>query len=468
LKITKEETSQLDVVLNIELDSEDIEPYLERSLKRISSRVDIPGFRRGKAPRYLMENYVGRDALIRESLDYIVQQTTDKAITEENLTIFGEPDVELVEMEPLSFKAIVPQEPVVDLGNFRDLRLEPEPVDVIEEQVNEVLERIRYDAAPWEPVDGPVKFDNLVTLDVDGSVEGRSVADDRGVDFVPTQDNPYPFPGFSIHLEGMKGDQSKEFTIQIPEDFQDETLAGKECRFNVKVLAIKEKVLPELDDELAKGVGAGYDTFKDLRAKVLQDLTEQKERAARNAFQEKSLEEVIKGASVEVSYLTIEREIDHLLEDQAQATQGRNADIETYLSNVGKSREEIREELRPGAQERLTRFLVLRSLAQTEGIEVGPEEIDTEIENFTSSSGESGESLRKAFSSESARSSLANSILTRKILERLGEIVQGESGEEETSQEEAQATPIEERTDQPKETKGTKAAQSKGGSTSDD
>lgn len=462
MKITKEETSQLDVVLNIELDSEDIEPYLERSLKRIRGRVDIPGFRRGKAPRYLMENYVGRDALIRESLDYIVQESTDKAITEENLTIFGEPDVELVKIEPFSFKATVPQEPVVDLGNFRDLRLEPEPVEVTEEQVKEVLERIRYDAAPWEPVDGPVKFGNLVALDVDGTVDGRSVADDRGVDFTPTQENPYPFPGFSIHLEGMKGEESKEFTIQIPEDFGDETLAGKECRFNVKVLTIKEKVLPELDDELAKGVGEGYESLEALRAKVLQDLTDQRGRAARHAFQENSLEEVIKGASVEVSDLTIDREIDHLLEDEAQAAQGRNADIETYLSNVGKSREEIREELRPRAQERLTRFLVLRSLAQTEDIEVGPGEIDGEVENLTSGSGESGESLRKAFSSESARSSLANAILTRKVLERLGEIVQGEAGKEETSQEKAQDTPLEEGTDEPQE------AQSKGGGTSDD
>ena len=426
MKVTKEENAPREVQLNVELDPDDIEPYLDRAYRRLVNRVQIPGFRRGKAPRAILENHVGREALVRENLDFILQESLDKAIEDESLETFGEPDVELLEIDPLSFKAVMALEPVIELGDFRSLRLEPEPVEVTEEQVGEALEHMRLEAAPWEPADGPVKFDDLVTLDVDGTIEGNVVADDRGVDFIPREDNPLPFPGFSIHLEGMKKDDSKEFVLGVPEDYPDSSLVGKECRFKIMVLEVKRKVLAELDDEFAKGVGDGYESLDALRSSVLESLTAQVKRVAERALQEKSLQEVLKEASVEVSDLTTNREIDHLMEEQNRALQGRRMDMDTYLRDAGKSREELRNELRPVAVERLTRFLVMRELAQEEGIEVSSEDIDSEIDVLTSGSGQSQESLRQSLSTEDARSSIGNAILTRTVLERLAGIARGE------------------------------------------
>ena len=427
MKITREESATLEVTLNVELEPDDMEPYLDRSIKRLANRVQIPGFRKGKAPRYLMENYIGREALVRESLDTMLQESLDKAIKEENLEVFGEPDVEMVEVDPPSFKAVVPLEPIVDLGDFRSIRMEPEPIEVNEEQVNKVVERLQYDAAPWEPVERPVKFGDQVTLDVDGFIDGEQVADDRGVDFIPAQDNPTPFPGFSIYLEGMAKDESKEFTLAVPEDSPDDTISGKECRFNVKILEIKEQALPELDDEFAKGVGDEYESLEALRDGILENLIAQTENATKITFQEKSLTEVVKGASVQVSDLTANREIDHLLEDH-MSQEGQRVDMDTYLRNAGKSREELRDEVRPNAQDRMARYLVIRKLARDENIEVSPDEIDAEVENLVASMGQSGESIRQAFSTESARSSISSAILNRKVLERLAEIVQGGAG----------------------------------------
>ena len=435
MKVTMEETSPREVKLNIELESADVEPYLDKAYKRVVNKIQIPGFRPGKAPRWRVEQVAGREALVRESLDSIAQESLEKAIKQENLEAFGEPEVELVEIDPLSFKAVVSLEPVVDLGAFRSLRLEPEPFEVTEEQVDSVLERMQYDAAPWEPVDRPVKFGDLLNIDLDGTVEGNKVADEKGVDFIPRQDNPLPFPGFSVYLEGMNKEESKEFTLDVPEDYSDNSIAGKECRFKVKVLETKEKVLSELDDEFAKGVGTGYESLEALRTGVLTDLTERAQSLTQRAFQEKSLEEVIKGAAVEVSELTTNKEIDHLLEEQEQALQARRMDMDTYLQNAGKTREELREELRPTAEERLTRFLVIRRLAREEAIEVSSDEIDGEVESLTSGASESGDSLRQALSSERARSSIGSSILTRKVLERLAQIVEGSDAEEETPQE---------------------------------
>ena len=441
MKITREDTAPREVVLTIELESADLEPYLDRSYKRLVNKLQIPGFRRGKAPKFIVENHVGREALVRESLDYIVQESIDKAKKEEDLETFGEADVDVVEIDPLSLKATLPLEPVVDLGDFRILRLDPEPFEVTEEQIDRVLEQTRYDGAPWQPAERPVRFGDMLTLDVDGFIEGKRVADDKGVEFIPSGDSPLPFPGFSVYLEGMGKGESKEFTLKVPKDYADSSMADKECRFAVKVLEIKEKLLPELDDEFAKGVGDGYEGLEALRASILSNLTEHAERAAERAFQERSLEEVMKGASVEVSELTTTREIDHLLEERLQAMERRRVDVDTYLQSVGKSRDELRDEMRPEAQERLNRLLVLRSLAREEGIEVSPEEIDAELASLTSGSSQSAESLRQALSSESGRSSLGNSILTRKVLESLARIVRGETVEADSATgEEREAT----------------------------
>jgi trigger factor len=415
------------------LDDSDLEPSLERSYRRVVNRVVIPGFRKGKAPRYLVQNYLGREALIQESLDYIVQDALDKALKEQDLQVYGDPKLDVVETDPVSFRATLPLEPLVDLGDFRSVRLQSAAEEVTDERVDEVIERLRYDSAPWQPVERGVKFGDLVTLDATGVIAGDEVMDDKGVDFIPNQDNPSPFPGFSVYLEGMNRDEDREFTLAVPEDYPQTAIAGKECRFSVKVLEIKEKGLADLDDEFAKGVGDGYETMEELRTSVLDDLKEQSERIAQGELESKALDEVIKGASIQIPDLTMDREIDQLMDEQVHAQHNRHMDMDEYLSNVGKSRDELEEELRPAARERLTRYLVVREIVKEEGIEVSIDDIDSEVERLSSGVGESGDALRRAFSSENARTSIHNTVLTRRALERLRQIVTGAAGETETA-----------------------------------
>jgi trigger factor len=236
-----------------------------------------------------------------------------------------------------------------------------------------------------------------------------------------------PFAGFSENLVDANTGAAKEFSIPIPEDYADTSLAGKSCDFSVTVNEIKEQKLPDLDDEFAKGVGNGYENFEALKISIQEDLIEQSKRATQQAFQSKSLEEVLKGVSVELSDLTVKREIDHLLDERFQDRQGRRIDMDAYLRDAGKTQEELQDELRPAAIERLTRFLVLRKLAKDEGIEVASEDVDAEIENISSRSADSKEAMKTALSSENARTSLSTAIMNRKVLERLAEIVSGEA-----------------------------------------
>lgn len=426
MKVTKEEAASREVVLNIELDSDDVEAYLDRSYRRMVNRVQVPGFRKGKAPRTLVENYLGKEAMIRDSLDYIAQQSIEKAIESEELDVFGEPNVEVVEVNPPSFKATVCLEPIVDLGDFRSLRIKPDPVEVTDDQVSEMVEELRRNAAPWEPVERPVQFGDLITLDVDGFIDGQQVADDKEVEFIPQQDNPMPFTGFSVHLEGTSKGQEKEFTLPIPEDYPDESIQGKECRFKVTIHEIKEKALPEVDDEFAKGVGDGFETVEALKQNIFDNLTTQAEMVSQRSFQETTLQKVIEGANIEMSGITTDREIDQMLENRAEALRSRRISMDDYLRSASKTEDELREELRPSAEERVTRFLVLRQLAKEEGLSVDDSDVDAEVDSITGGQSESPEALQQALVDSNFRVSVASAILSRKVMERLSEIVQSD------------------------------------------
>ena len=429
MNVTRESVDPTEVTFNIQMDSEDEEPFITRSYHRLVSRVQIPGFRRGKAPRSIVERHLGRAALIHEALDFMVPETLDQVLKDEELEAFMEPDLEILETEPVSFKAVVPLEPVVDLGEFRAIRLEQQPVEVTDEQVEQGIEGLRNDAAPWEPVDRPVVFGDLLSINVTGTISGEEAINDQGIDFIPQQDNQLPIPGFSIYLEGMTEGQEKEFTLPIPEEHHQDQYAGQECRIHVQVLSIKEKRLPDLDDEFAKGVRDGYENMEALTTFVRQQLTETAEHASQRLLERDSLEELLKIATIKASSLLYQRELDALYEDRERAVRNQRLDMDSYLSYIGQSEEEWREQLRPQAEERLKTYLVFRKLAQEEGIDITDEEIQEEIESVLSDSGDSAETMRNAFNSENARSSIRTSLLNRKLMRRLVEIVQGSAEE---------------------------------------
>ena len=427
--VTREDTESRQVVLNVELEPSDIELHLQRVYRQLVNRVQIPGFRKGKAPRSVVETFLGRNAMVQEGIDSIVTSSLNQALERESLEPFGEPEIDSLELDPVSFKATVPLEPQVDLGDFQSLRLERDPIEITEEQVTEVLEQLQRSNGVWEPREGQVRFDDLVTLDVEGTIEGNRILQDQAVDFVPRQDSPVPFPGFSVYLEGMSAGEDKQFTLTVPEDYRESAVAGKECRFEVKVIEVKELRLPELDDELAKGVGEGYDAIAELQDDIQRRLYNDAVEAAQRDLQEKALQEVIDGAEVVYPSLTEQRELDRMVDDRAHALQEHRLQAEDYVAEAGKSDEEVRAELRPEAVQRLTRFLVLRQISLDQGIEVTEDDVEDEIDQM-SGTGESQEAIRNAFSTDNARSAIRNAILSRKVQERLGEIAQSSVAEE--------------------------------------
>jgi trigger factor len=429
VKVTKESVTSTEVTLNIEMDSSDEDPFIDRSYRRSVGRIQIPGFRKGKAPRSIVERYVGRTALLQEALEFMIPETLDRVLKDEDLQAFVEPQIELTDVEPVSFKAVVPLEPLVVLGDYRAIRVEQTPVEITEEQVDDVIERLRQESAPWEPADRPVRFGDLLNLEVRGTIDGEEVVNDQGVDYIPQLENLLPFPGFGVYLEGMTEGQEKDFTLSIPQDYPRPQFAGKECRFHVAVRSIKEKKLPDRDDEFAKGVGEGFDTFDALQEHVRGRLTEESEAEAARQLASQSLEQLVAIATIEASDTVYQRELEMMHQERARLLQNQRLDMDTYLTYIGKTEEEFLDELRPNANERLTRYLVMRKLSQEEDISVSDEEVQEEVETAVASAGDTAPQMRRTLSSGIARENIRSSILNRKVMQRLVEIARGmESG----------------------------------------
>ena len=430
MNITKESDSPTEIVLKVELAPEDEEPFITRSYRRIVSRINIPGFRRGKAPRSIVESQVGRTALVQEALEFMVPETLDQILKQENLQAFMEPDLEVLDIEPVSFKAVVTLEPMVELGDLRSIKVEREPVEVTDKQVDEVIEQLRYESAPWEPVDRPAQFGDLLSLDVTGTIIGEEVIRDENIDFIPQLDNPLPIPGFSVYLEGMAEGQEKEFTLTVPEDHNQEQFTGRECHLKVALLSVKAKTLPELDDEFAKGIRDGYESMEALTDYVRQQLTEAAENAAARRLEQEGLEELLKISTIQASDLLYRRETDRLYDEQERAVQERRLDMDTYLSHMGKSKEEWRKELEPQAERQLNNFLVVRKLAQDQGIEIEPDQVQAEIASMLKDAGDAQDQMRRILGSSNAQESIRSNLLNRKVMGRLAEIIQGEDADQ--------------------------------------
>ena len=213
--------------------------------------------------------------------------------------------------------------------------------------MNDVIERLRRELAPWEPVDRAAQFGDLLNLNVRGTIDDEKVVEDQGIDYVPQQENVLPFPGFAVNLEGTTEGQEKDFAITIAEDYPRPQFAGKECSFHVDILSIKEKRLADLDDEFAKGVGEGFDTFQALIDSVRDRLTADSEAEANRELETNSLEEVVNLATIEASDMLFERELENIQQERERMLRGQRLDMDTYLSYIGKTEEEFQESCAP-------------------------------------------------------------------------------------------------------------------------
>ena len=426
MKITQDDVVERQTVLHIELEEDDVDPYLNRAYQRVVQKVNIPGFRKGKAPRRIIEQYFGRESMLNEILDTMLPELTTQAITDQNLDAVGLPSIELEELDPFQFSATVPLRPEVDLGEYSSIRIDRSPAVVEDDAVDNRIEQIRLSVATWEPTERPVEIGDMVTAQIKGTIEENTIFDEADAVYLVNEEIGRPFPGFSEKLVGLETDKSSQFNLLIPEDFADSNLAGKDAHFEVRIKDIKTRILPEVDDEFAKGIGEGYESLEELKNEIQKGIQTEAEEENSRVHRESIIEALMANATVDMSPLLLQREAEHMVEEQERMVSQANMNIDDYLNSLGKTREEFVEESKSEASDRLKRSFVLEKLPKEEDIEISNEDIDERIsEMFANSEQEIPESTQNA----QMRDYLSRSMLMEETMKKLELIASGGSVE---------------------------------------
>jgi trigger factor len=423
LKVTREKVENSQAFLTIEMEPAEMETGMQESYQRLVQKANIPGFRRGKAPRVVVERHLGKARLLEEALDRMIPRAYQQALKEQAIEPYAQPEVEITQTDPLIFKATVPLMPTVTLGDYRSIRMSPDPVDIKEENINALLEELRHQHAIWEPVERALDYNDMAVIDINGKVEEKPYVQKVAAQYQVLKDSITPAPGFAAQIVGMKKEETREFKLSFPADYPNSQAAGKEGHFVVKLHEIKEEKLSELNDDFAVQVSPELKTLVALREEVAKSLRLRAEERARMDFEERVINAAVTPSKIEYPPVLIDLEINRILNEQARQLQLTGRGMDEYLRSINKSPEQLQEELRPAATRNVTVSLVLSKIAEAEKIEVTDEEINDGIKNMSRSIGEDKrEEMQKLLDTPQNRESIKQSLRTRKTIERLTEI----------------------------------------------
>jgi len=418
MKVSTENLENCQTVLTIEAEASELDKSLDEAYHHLVNEVSIPGFRKGKAPRAILVQHIGKKNLVEEALEYLIPQLYKQALESQEIEPIARPEIEVTQTEPLVFKAIVSLKPEIKLGDYHSIRLEPHPIiKIAKKEVTAAMEEFRERQGAWVPVDRSVELRDLVTMDIQANVEEKPWLNHKDILYEVDEDSRSPVPGFASHLQGIEKNKEKTFSLTIPDDYPIKEMSGKEGTFKVNITEIKEKQLPELDDKLAQG--AGYDNLADMRKKVAADLKAKAEAKNRLELRQKALDALVGISEVNYPSILEDEEIIGLLRDEAQRLGFR--ELADYLKKTSKTEEELKQELRPIAKKRLTQGLVLGKLAEEEKIEINASEVDNKVDEIANDA-EDKEKARQFFSLPQVRQSIEQSLHTQKTMDRLLQI----------------------------------------------
>lgn len=423
MKVLTEKIENSQAVLQLEIEVSELDSSMDEAYHHLVNKVSIPGFRKGKVPRALLEQYVGRETFLEETLEHFIPKALSQTLEAQGLEAIARPEVRIVQTEPITVEAVVPLHPTVKLGDYKSIRLEPEPVEINDNDIDTAIEQIRHQQGAWVPMERPVQYGDLVTMDIEANSEGKSFLKRKDALYEVLKDSSLPVPGFAEKLIDMEKGRENTFSLSFPSTYETKNLAGKEFSFKVNITEIKEKTLPEIDDEFACRVGC--DNLISLREYLKTKLQTRGEEISHQQFERKVIDSVVQICEVDYPPILLEREINQLLNEETSHFKEGVKGLEIYLKSINKSLEEHRKELEPAARQRLVRTLVLNKIAEVENIEVSATDVDNEIHRLTQSNDSREGKIRRIFDSPKGRRSIEQFLFTRKTIERLVEIAKG-------------------------------------------
>ena len=368
--------------LTIEVSAEELDKAMQNAYLKARGKISIPGFRKGKAPRKMIEQMYGKGIFLEDAANALIPEHYSKALEECDLEIVSQPEIDVTQAEPgkaFIFTAEVAVKPEVTLGEYKGVEVPKSETEVTDEDIEaEIKKEQEKNSRTVTVEDRGAENGDITTIDFEGFVDGVAFEGGKGTDYPLTLGSGSFIPGFEDQLVGAKAGDHVEVNVTFPEEYQEAELAGKAAVFQCDVKKVETKELPELDDDFAQDVSE-FDTLAEYREDVKKNLTEKKEKEARAAKENAAVDKAIENAEMEIPDAMLNTQVRQMMNDFASRMQSQGLTMEQYFQFTGMTAEKMQEEMKPQALKRIQTRLVLEKIAETENIEVSEDEVNEEI-----------------------------------------------------------------------------------------
>ena len=418
MNVTTEKIENHKVVLTIEVPAEELDKGIKAACKSLANRVNIPGFRKGKAPRRILEMNIGKEAILDEAFERVAQKAFDEALKQENLDPVDRPQVDIVTLEEgkdVVFKATITPVPEVTLGEYKGLKVAKDAVEVKDEQVEEQVKNIlNHHAKMVDAEEGAtVANDDFITLDFKGEVDGVAFAGGEGKDY-PLQIGSHSFiDTFEDQLVGLKVGEEKDVNVTFPEEYHAKDLAGKAAVFHCKINSIKHKEMPELTDEFVKA-STSYESIEDMKAKLRENIEKNAQREADTKRRNEILKQATDNITVDIPEVMVENRVSNMIQELSVNLENQGMNLDAYLKYANMDMAKLREQYKESAAIAVKTDLMLDAVAKAEDIKVENADINAEIALLAATYGTTPQEVSKIIKKNHSIGNLVATVLHKK------------------------------------------------------
>lgn len=400
MSVNFEKTGPTTGELNFTIDKETVQAGIDQAFKRVQKNLSVPGFRKGHVPRKIFNKMYGEEALYEDALNQILPMAYTKALDEAGVEPVDQPTIQPQSMDKgkdWEIQATLTLKPEVDLGDYKDLDVTKQDRDVEEADVDAQIEEERQNAAELVVVDKAAEEGHTVVIDFLGKKDGEAFDGGAGNNFPLELGSQSFIPGFEDQLIGKKAEEEVEVEVTFPEDYPEESLAGEDAIFEVTVHEVKEKQIPELDDDFAQDVDDDVDTLAELKEKRLEEMKEQKERQAQEAVEDEAIRKAVENAKIdEIPEAMTAEEVQRQMEIFLNNLQSQGISPDMYYQISNTTEEQLRQQMAEGAELRVRTNLVLEAIVEAEDLEVSEDEREKEIETLAEEYGLDTDTVKQA------------------------------------------------------------------------